>query len=221
MALDRVSMSSVDGAAQPGRAAPTKIIGSNNVPLAPPSRLRSVNGKHAPFVRPRCGFDSCRRLSANARSSAERALLCDGRGRWFDSSRAYQFADVAQTEEHRSATPARPVRSGSSALEGAWCNGKHGELQPRWSGFDPWRACFTKTVAGRSGRLSVQGQPCRHACASRESCSSAAVRMRRRRCTSAFPDVLAAHAGSVRVKHRLRPLGVAMASRDVYDPYKD
>ena len=24
--------------------------------------LRSVNGKHAPFVRPRCGFDSCRRL---------------------------------------------------------------------------------------------------------------------------------------------------------------
>ena len=27
-----------------------------------PLRLRSVNGKHAPFVRPRCGFDSCRRL---------------------------------------------------------------------------------------------------------------------------------------------------------------
>ena len=25
--------------------------------------LRSVNGKHAPFVRPRCGFNSCRRLS--------------------------------------------------------------------------------------------------------------------------------------------------------------
>jgi tRNA-splicing ligase RtcB len=36
-----------------------------------------------------------------------------------------------------------------------------------------------------------------------------------------LPDVLAAHAGSIRVKHRLRPLGVAMASRDVYDPYKD
>ena len=27
--------------------------------------LRSVNGKHAPFVRPRCGFNSCRRLSPN------------------------------------------------------------------------------------------------------------------------------------------------------------
>jgi tRNA-splicing ligase RtcB (3'-phosphate/5'-hydroxy nucleic acid ligase) len=36
-----------------------------------------------------------------------------------------------------------------------------------------------------------------------------------------LPDVLAAHAGSVRVKHRLRPLGVAMAGRDVFDLYKD
>jgi tRNA-splicing ligase RtcB (3'-phosphate/5'-hydroxy nucleic acid ligase) len=36
-----------------------------------------------------------------------------------------------------------------------------------------------------------------------------------------LPDVLAAHAGSIRVKHTLRPLGVAMAGRGVYDPYKD
>jgi tRNA-splicing ligase RtcB len=36
-----------------------------------------------------------------------------------------------------------------------------------------------------------------------------------------LPDVLAAHGDSIRVKHRLRPLGVAMAGRDVYDPYKD
>jgi len=36
-----------------------------------------------------------------------------------------------------------------------------------------------------------------------------------------LPDVLAAHAGSTRVKHTLRPLGVAMAGRDVFDPYKD
>ena len=41
---------------------------------------------------------------------------------------------------------------------------------------------------------------------------------------STQPDdcVLAvAHAGSIRVKHTLRPLGVAMAGRDVHDPYKD
>jgi tRNA-splicing ligase RtcB len=36
-----------------------------------------------------------------------------------------------------------------------------------------------------------------------------------------LPDVLAAHAGSIRITHRLRPLGVAMAGRDVFDPYKD
>jgi tRNA-splicing ligase RtcB len=36
-----------------------------------------------------------------------------------------------------------------------------------------------------------------------------------------LPDVLAAHAGSVRVRHRLRPLGVAMAGRDTHDLYRD
>jgi tRNA-splicing ligase RtcB (3'-phosphate/5'-hydroxy nucleic acid ligase) len=36
-----------------------------------------------------------------------------------------------------------------------------------------------------------------------------------------LPDVLAAHGETIRVKHTLRPLGVAMAGRDVPDPYKD
>jgi tRNA-splicing ligase RtcB len=36
-----------------------------------------------------------------------------------------------------------------------------------------------------------------------------------------LPDVLDAHAGSIRVKHTLRPLGVAMAGHDVFDPRKD
>jgi tRNA-splicing ligase RtcB (3'-phosphate/5'-hydroxy nucleic acid ligase) len=36
-----------------------------------------------------------------------------------------------------------------------------------------------------------------------------------------LPEVLEAHAGSIRVKHTLRPLGVAMAGRDIFDPYKD
>ena len=36
-----------------------------------------------------------------------------------------------------------------------------------------------------------------------------------------LPEVLAAHGGSIRLKHTLRPLGVAMAGRDVHDPYKD
>jgi tRNA-splicing ligase RtcB (3'-phosphate/5'-hydroxy nucleic acid ligase) len=36
-----------------------------------------------------------------------------------------------------------------------------------------------------------------------------------------LPDVLAAHGETIRVKHTLRPLGVAMAGRDVHDPYRD
>jgi tRNA-splicing ligase RtcB len=36
-----------------------------------------------------------------------------------------------------------------------------------------------------------------------------------------LPEVLAAHGDTIRVEHRLRPLGVAMAGRDVHDPYKD
>jgi tRNA-splicing ligase RtcB len=36
-----------------------------------------------------------------------------------------------------------------------------------------------------------------------------------------LPEVLAAHAGTVRILHTLRPLGVAMAGRDIVDPYKD
>jgi tRNA-splicing ligase RtcB (3'-phosphate/5'-hydroxy nucleic acid ligase) len=36
-----------------------------------------------------------------------------------------------------------------------------------------------------------------------------------------LPEVLAAHGDTVRVKHHLRPLGVAMAGPDVHDPYKD
>lgn len=34
-------------------------------------------------------------------------------------------------------------------------------------------------------------------------------------------EVLAHHAGTIRVLHRLRPIGVAMAGEDVVDPYKD
>jgi tRNA-splicing ligase RtcB len=36
-----------------------------------------------------------------------------------------------------------------------------------------------------------------------------------------LPEVLAAHAGSLRVLHTLRPLGVAMAGFGEFDPYKD
>ena len=36
-----------------------------------------------------------------------------------------------------------------------------------------------------------------------------------------LPGVLAAHAGTIRILHALRPLGVAMAGSDIVDPFKD
>jgi tRNA-splicing ligase RtcB (3'-phosphate/5'-hydroxy nucleic acid ligase) len=36
-----------------------------------------------------------------------------------------------------------------------------------------------------------------------------------------LPEVLDAHAGTIRITHTLKPLGVAMAGGDVFDPYKD
>lgn len=40
-------------------------------------------------------------------------------------------------------------------------------------------------------------------------------------CYNRLPDVLAEHSNSVRVLHTLRPLRVAMAGKDVFDPFKD
>jgi tRNA-splicing ligase RtcB (3'-phosphate/5'-hydroxy nucleic acid ligase) len=36
-----------------------------------------------------------------------------------------------------------------------------------------------------------------------------------------LPDVLAHHAGTIRIEHTLRPFGVVMAGADVFDPFKD
>lgn len=36
-----------------------------------------------------------------------------------------------------------------------------------------------------------------------------------------LPEVLNAHEGTIRVLHVLKPMGVAMAGRDIHDPYKD
>ena len=36
-----------------------------------------------------------------------------------------------------------------------------------------------------------------------------------------LPDVLAQHAGTVRVLHTLRPFAVAMAGEGEFDPFKD
>ena len=40
-------------------------------------------------------------------------------------------------------------------------------------------------------------------------------------CYKRLPEVLSEHADSVRILHTLKPLGVAMAGKDVYDPFRD
>jgi tRNA-splicing ligase RtcB len=40
-------------------------------------------------------------------------------------------------------------------------------------------------------------------------------------CYKRLPEVLGYHAGTVRVLHTLRPIGVAMAGAETHDPYKD
>ena len=40
-------------------------------------------------------------------------------------------------------------------------------------------------------------------------------------CYKRLPEVLAAHDGTIRVLHTLRPIGVAMAGKDTFDPYRD
>lgn len=126
-------------------------------PLLTPliQRLRSVNGKHTPFVRPGCGFESCRRLLVTHTPVAQwmRALLCDGRGRWFDSSRAYQ-ADVAQPAERRDATPevARSIRA-VRFFVGLWCNSSMTSSNLVGPGANPGGPASFVIVAGRSGSV--------------------------------------------------------------------
>lgn len=40
-------------------------------------------------------------------------------------------------------------------------------------------------------------------------------------CYKRLPDVLASYAGTIRIVHTLRPLGVAMAGAKELDPHKD
>ena len=40
-------------------------------------------------------------------------------------------------------------------------------------------------------------------------------------CYKRLNEVLEHHAGTIRVIHRLKPVGVAMAGENEFDPYKD
>jgi hypothetical protein len=58
-------------------------------------------------------------------------------------------------------------------------------------------------------------------CASAACCSPAAIWTRARWAYRRLPEVLAQHAGTIRVLHKLRPFAVAMAGAGEFDPFKD
>ena len=139
------------------------------------SRLRSVNGKHAPAASLAMRLERTRGcagwpfLASVVSTASTRPLY--GRGAGSIPAGGSFRTPVAQWTERCPATaavagstPAGRVTSGRSSVgrapgfhpgearsrrvvrsfEGPWCNRKHGELQPRWSGFEPWRACLRR-----------------------------------------------------------------------------
>jgi hypothetical protein len=87
------------------------------------SRLRSVNGKHTPFVRPGCGFESCRRLYApvaqwtELRPATAEVAGSSPAGR-IASTRGRSSAGRASERHSEEARSIRAVR-----FTGPWCNG--------------------------------------------------------------------------------------------------
>ena len=116
-----------------------------------PSRLRSVNGKHTPFVRPGCGFESCRRLSRTpvAQRTELRPATTEVAGS-NPAGRTRCGRSSAGRAPERHSGEARSIRA--VRFEGPWCNRKHGELQPRWSGFESWRVCWDVASASSPSR---------------------------------------------------------------------
>ena len=98
-------------------------------------------------------------VDSYARSSEDRALSCDGSGRWFDSSRAYRIhrADVAQPAERRSATPERPVRSGPSASQARGVTGSTASSNLASPGSNPGGFADARSSRAEAVRLSGEG----------------------------------------------------------------
>jgi hypothetical protein len=67
-------------------------------------------------------------------------------------------ADVAQPAEHRSATPGRPVRSGSSASTSPWCNGSTSSSNLDGPGSNPGGLAVSRSSRAEAVRLSGKAE---------------------------------------------------------------
>lgn len=99
-----------------------------------------------------------------------------------------------------------PMERGTSQLEGTCPKCGHDKLQKRWvketSGAIDWSAVLEELKAGG---IELRG-------ANAEEAPGAYKRLH---------EVLAEHEGTVKILHTLKPIGVAMASGDTKDLYKD
>jgi hypothetical protein len=119
-------------------------------------RLRSVNGKHAPFVRPRCGFDSCRRLLRTP--VAQRRERCPATAEVAGSSPA------GRTTRGRSSEGRAPGRHLGEArsirvvrFTGPWCNGSTASSNLVSPGSRPGGPAPT-TRSSRAGAVGLSGE---------------------------------------------------------------
>ena len=123
-------------AGKPESGATEEKAGSRPGPAPARIRLRSVNGKHAPFVRPRCGFDSCRGLHFRT--------------------------PVAQRKERWSATPGA---AGSTPAGRAQCGcgsaGRSPGRPPRRGRSDPGRPLDRSRARGVTGARRAPTSPVR------------------------------------------------------------
>lgn len=120
-----------------------------------PFRLRSVNGKHAPVVRPRCGFDSCRRLLHTP--VAQRRERCPA------TAEAAGSGPAGRTTRGRSSEGRAPGRHLGEArsirvvrFTGPWCNGSTTSSNLVGPGSTPGGpAATTRSSRAEAARLSL------------------------------------------------------------------
>jgi hypothetical protein len=116
-------------------------------------RLRSVNGKHAPFVRPRCGFNSCRRLLQTP--VAQRRERCPA------TAEAAGSTPAGRTTRGRSSDGRAPGRHPGETrsirvvrfAQVCGVTGSTASSNLAGPGSTPGRPASTKIVAGRSGSV--------------------------------------------------------------------
>ena len=172
------------------------------------SRLRSVSGKHAPVVRPRCGFESCRRLlptpvaqwtercpataaaagsTPAGRTDSSRGRSSDGRAPGFHPGEARSIRVVRSLKARgvtqrawRALTSSVRVRILAGLLpRGRWCNSSIASSNLAGPGANPGRPVLQSHRRGPERLGYLLERAARSGCAVRPRASDRTPRPRR------------------------------------------